>query len=823
MSRLLLLPALCLAASPLAAQDSIVTKTYEAVRVEKAPDIDGKLDDEVWQKGNAASDFIMNQPIEGSVPTQQTEFRIIYDNYAVYVGAIMYDNVPDSISRELGYRDDGLNADLFRFVIDPYNTRQDAYDFGVYASGVQIDSKFSDYTFDAVWESAVKIHDKGWTVEIRIPYSAIRFPKKEVQEWALQVTRGIVRKNEFNQWALTPSGKPNGLLYWGTMKGITNINAPLRLSFTPYLSAYYEKAPAYAADGSASYSNSFSYNAGADMKYGIDERFTVDLTLLPDFGQVQSDNKVKNLSYQEVTYDENREFFREGVDLFSLGGLFYSRRIGKVPSGFYSVPYLLDQGDVIEENPSQVKLLNALKLSGRTNNGLGLGLFNAVTDNTYAVIRDSVGNERKLLTEPLTNYNIIVFNQQLKGNSNVYFINTNVIRSKQHDDANVSKAGLALFNKKNTYAIDASGSVSQQLTLIDSVDHIYQDRLGYEYFIGARKTSGQVQFGASRMVQSNSYNKRDMGYFTPANYINHRGYFQYNIYKPNRFIRNSFNNISLDYGQNYMTKKRTNVGVNWNFFATLLNYIGVYTGGGVSPVSNYDYYEPRVPGRFAATSEYYYLYAGVNTDNRKKLSGEFTLNTANFFKNNKNSMLAQPGYGLDAVTRYRASNRLSFSYAFSYNTDPWNPGFVDIMDTSVIYGARHLDTYVNTITGKFIFKKDMALTLNARHYWSTGDYRQFYLLEANGDLTPINYYLTNNDFNYNAFNIDLVYSWQFAPGSTLSVVYKNAIEKDENQIIPVFMDNFRHTIESPQVNSFSVKLLYFLDYQYLVKKRNRKA
>src|SRR5688572_13748827 len=341
-------------------------KSYTASRISSIIKIDGDLGDEAWNSVMPASDFVMSQPVEGGVPVQKTEFRIVYDNYAVYVGAMMYDTHPDSILHELGFRDDdNLNADKFRFVFDPYNTRQDAYDFGVYASGVQMDSRFSDYTYDAVWESSVKITDKGWCAEIKIPYSAIRFPRKDVQEWGLQVTRDIRRTPEFDQWALTPGGTANPLAYWGTLRGITKVEPPLRLSLTPYLSGYIEKSPEFTSDTTYRYSTGFSYNTGADIKYGIDERFTIDMTLLPDFGQVQSDNKVKNLSYREINYDENRPFFKEGTELFNKGQLFYSRRIGKTPTGFFSVENSLDSAETIEENPSQVKLLNATKLSGR--------------------------------------------------------------------------------------------------------------------------------------------------------------------------------------------------------------------------------------------------------------------------------------------------------------------------------------------------------------------------------------------------------------------------------------------------------------------------
>jgi hypothetical protein len=179
----------------------------------------------------------------------------------------------------------------------------------------------------------------------KFPLSAIRFPKKPIQEWAVQFTRYIRRTREFDQWCLVPSTAANAIVFWGTLKGIENIESPVRLSLTPYVSGYFERAPDYLSDNSYHYANSLSYNVGADVKYGIDDRFTLDMTLLPDFGQVQSDNKVKNLSYQEVTYNEYRTFFKEGTDIFSKNGLFYTRRIGKTPTGFYDVSDSLQQGE----------------------------------------------------------------------------------------------------------------------------------------------------------------------------------------------------------------------------------------------------------------------------------------------------------------------------------------------------------------------------------------------------------------------------------------------------------------------------------------------
>ncbi|TAL58064.1 MAG: hypothetical protein EPN85_12460 [Bacteroidetes bacterium] len=807
---------------PTPLEDSL--KTLKAIRITSAPKIDGLLDEEVWKNAEAASDFIQNSPIEGAKPSQRTEIKIIYDNYAIYVGATMYDSAPDSILHELGNRDDnGLNADNFRFVIDPYNTRQDGYVFGVFASGVQFDGRFSDETYNAVWQSSVKITDKGWTAELKIPYSAIRFPNTKEQKWGLELTRNIQRKNEFVQWALTPAGKANFMKYWGTLLGISDIEPPLRLSLTPYLSSYFEKAPGYNADGTYNYANSFSYNGGADIKYGLDERFTLDMTLLPDFGQVQSDNKVKNLSYREINYEDNRPFFKEGTDLFNKDGLFYSRRIGKTPTLFYSVEDSLQTEEKVEKNPSQAKLLNATKLSGRTNKGMGIGVFNAITGNTYAEIKDSMGNTRRILTEPLTNYNSFVFDQQLKNSSNIFLINTNVMRNGSNDrDANVTGTGFMFQNKKNTWAIFGSSDLSQVFTHNDSLPENFNNQMGFFYGAGISKISGKWQYGIYREAMNSTFDRTDMGYYATVDYSSTSLNFAYFQFKPWKSVLRSQQHLNINYGDNYTTKKRTDLSANLNSNILFKNYIGIFYGGGVSPVSSYDYYEPRVPGRYLRTYEYYYAYCGFNTDNRKKFTLGINLNTSNWFKSNIQHFSAKPGYTIGLNPRFRASDKLSFHYSFNYSLDPFNVGFANFDTTNnIIFGGRRLITYENTFTTKYIFKNDLSLSINARHYWITGDYKKYYTLLDNGLLEPNPNYTVNNNFSYNVFNIDAVFSWQFSPGSVFSVVYKNAIEKGDQIILRNFSHNLDNTLQSPQTNSISLKVLYYLDYQQMKRKRTK--
>ncbi|MEP7168386.1 MAG: DUF5916 domain-containing protein [Bacteroidota bacterium] len=800
------------------------TKKYSATRVNAAPKIDGVLDDDVWKNIASASDFVMSRPIENSTPTQKTEFKIAYDNTAVYVSAMMYDSAPDSILHELGLRDAqdpnggpnstlDLNADEFRFVIDPYNARQDAYDFGVYSSGVQADSKFSDETFDAVWESAVKINDKGWAVEMKIPYSAIRFPKKEIQAWALQVTRYIRRNREFGQWCLTPSGAYNAQLYWGTLNGIEKVNPPLRLSLTPFISGYADRSPLYNPDNSFSYTNSFSYNVGADIKYGIDDRFTLDLTLLPDFGQVQSDNKIKTLGYEEITYNENRSFFKEATELFAKNGLFYTRRIGKVPSGYYDVESQLQDGEKIKNNPSQVKLLNATKISGRTDGGMGIGFFNAITDNMYAVLEDGDGNTRKILTEPLTNYNVIVFDQQIKSASNIYFINTNVSRSHKYNDANVSGAGFTFTDKKNNYATDGELDLSQQLTKLEGEKDTYSDLFGFKYFLGVRKISGNFQAGLSRGGVSSTYNPLDMGYYITNNREKNRIYAEYFQFQPNNIFRESNISIATNYVTTFTNKRRTSFDINLEAYASLLSYNAIFGGAGYTPLVSYDY-DPRLDGKFIKTLRYWFVYAGISSDYRKRLAIDLTQNMSNFIDRFQNE-----GYNTDLSLRMRVNDKFTLNYALTFYFDPFNFGYVKNLDNGdILYGGRKLYTIANKISARYIFKNDMSASIAARHYWLTGRYRRYFILEDNGDYNDFSGETGNNNFSYNVFNIDFIYSWRFAPGSTLSVAYKNAIENDGPFITQKYNENLKDTWNYPQTNSFSVKLVYYLDYIYLKKK-----
>jgi hypothetical protein len=792
-------------------------RTCVAVRLSSAPKVDGKLDDAVWNSANLYSDFIQNRPIEGTQPTYPTEVKIAYTDYAVYVYAKLKDEHPDSILHQLGKRDDnGLNGDYFYFKIDPYDNRQDAYQFGVYASGIQMDSKFSDGTYNGVWKSAVSIDKEGWNIEMEIPFSAIRFPQTEDQHWAFQFVRSVRRIRETDQFSLTPSTSASPLMYWARLNGINHINTPVRLSMTPYAAISYEKSPEYDDIGDYRYSNSYSYSLGADIKYGIDDRFTLDMTLLPDFGQVQTDKKVKNLGYNEIVYDENRSFFQEGVDLFNKGNLFYSRRIGRVPTGYYSVYDKLEEGETVIENPAQAKLLNATKISGRTNKGLGIGFFNAITDNMYATVESTSGEKRKIETEPFTNYNIVVLDQQFKNNSDLYLINASTIRRKGYADANVTGAGFTLSNYKSTYSFSGEGAITYAMYVRNENISYNKKTFGYNYSLELKKLSGNFKYSIKKEVIDTNFNNGDIGYFTVNGKKKHTAQIDYYLFQPKGIFRDAILSFGYYSNNDFKTLRIGENEISISGFSNLLNYHSILIGFGITPTRDYNYYEARTEGRVFHGLRYYYSYLGFSTDYRKKIAIDYNFNWSNFL-----DKFRHEGYNQSLSLRIRPFDKLFIIPSFQYNYDPFNVGYAaDDDNGDIIFGGRRLDTYNSELKLSYTFNDKANLTVTGRHYWITGHYKKYFTLLEDGELALNETYNVNNNFNQNYFNIDVVYEWRFSPGSVVNIIYKNGIDSYSQDIRSKYDQNFGHLLNAPQTNMFSIKFLYYLDYQMLRHKSN---
>ncbi|MDH5382054.1 MAG: carbohydrate binding family 9 domain-containing protein, partial [Cyclobacteriaceae bacterium] len=532
------------------AQEPTSNRTYTAIRTESKPKIDGILTDEAWCMAaeEFKGKFTQISPNNGTEDQFESRFLILYDDKSIYIAAELYDENPDQIPTELSTRDNlWRNSDYFGIVLDTYKKGQNGIGFFVSSSGVQTDMVYTnrdnDRNWDAVWKSAVKITDRGWSLEMEIPYQAIRFPEAEIQEWGMNLIRRNVRLGMESSWNFVDRQMNGFLNQAGTLHGIKNIDPPVRLSLMPYVSSVYQK-------DQASGNSKVSFNGGMDVKYGINESFTMDMTLIPDFSNVRSDNQVLNLSPFEVRYDENRPFFTEGTELFNMGGLFYSRRVGQTRRNVSDTE--LNDNEIIVSEPTNAPLINASKVSGRTIKGLGVGVFNAISRNSVAFAKDTItGIEREIVADPFTNYNVTVLDQNLKNNSNIGLINTNVYRSNKGRNANVTLAQASLRDKTNTWSLYSQfgyGHLSD--TVFNSSDRNITD--GFKYTLYFSKVSGNFQFNLGRNVESDTWNINELGYMRAANEVNHNLNLKYNIYKPFGKIFNSmYSNLEVRHSQLY--------------------------------------------------------------------------------------------------------------------------------------------------------------------------------------------------------------------------------------------------------------------------------
>lgn len=799
---------LVLISCKLLAQDSL--KVARAYNAQSSPTIDGRLVEQEWNAAQPIVGFKQNVPYFAANERFTTEVKILYDDFGVYVGATMFDPHPDSILQQLGNRDDEyLNADFFAVEFDTYNTNLDAYSFRVYASGVQLDFTENDETFDAVWRSAVQINEKGWCVEIEIPWSAIRFPVADEQVWSLQLIRGIRRYRESDQWALEPNGVSNDIPYWGHLHGIKRIESPLRLSLTPYIATALEHYPYNLPDVS---NFSFNFTGGLDLKYGLNESFTFDATLLPDFTQVKSDNQIKNITAFETIYSEQRPFFKEAVDLFEKNNLFYSRRIGRTPSLYNSVAGKIDSTDKVSSNPMNTKLINAVKFSGRNKSGLAIGVLNAVTDRMCATVETLTKESYEVVTEPFANYNIVVIDQALRNNSSFYLINTNVWREGSNRKANVSGGGFSLMDRTNRYKLSGDGSISQLFTK-DLETNLYNGSYGYQFNLNAGKVSGVYQYQVFSNLMNDKYNANDLGITRTNNYWNNGIKLIYNIFEPTQILRNFQASLTINHQINFKTKKPENTTFLFKTQFTNHSYTSFWFNFRMIPFETYDYYEPRTDGWFYLAPANFFTYFGFSTDYRKTFAFDGSLAGLT----NSQDLVS---FECQLSPIWRVNNHLLFKYILTFENVYNDKGFTErISDGTIIFANRDITGVENSLTGTYNFRNNLSLNLWARYYWYYGIYDAFFKLNNNGYLLQTQAYNGSNGFNFNSFNIDLSFDWEFAPGSNLTLMWKNAIITDEEAGNSSYISNFKNILQSPQLNTLSLKLLYYFDYQYLVKSK----
>ena len=773
---------------------NLTNQSALAFRVDEPPVVDGLLMESIWQTEPSAKNFTQSRPFPQSAPTHETEVWIAFDDQNLYVAAVMYDPAPDSILQQLSVRDRVENSDEFGIWFSPYNDGINSVGFSTTPRGALNDfimnAQGSDDAWNGVWEVKSQVHEAGWSTEIRIPWSQFRMPTLpdgEGQVWGMNIWRTVRRTREETVWnALDPTmqGMVN---QGGVLKGIEGVNTPPRIALFPYVSSYATTAK----DGNGQRQWAAPVNGGLDAKLGIGDAFTLDMTLVPDFGQVVTDNLVLNLSPFEVQFAENRPFFLEGTDLFNKGGVFYSRRVG-----------------------SEGQLFNASKFSGRTASGTGIGVFQAFA-------RDTTDG-----ANALTSYNVSVVDQNLPNNGYITALSTATVRSDNGRDAYVQATEYSFRNSDNSYEV--SGSAARNVMAQgDTSSH----EEGHTWAVNLAKTSGQFRGMAGHYRESEHYNPNDLGYLAAPNEIVSFADLEYGIYKPFGTFNRMWWNLGADLNQLYAPRAYSNWtwGMEWAAVTKTFWFNKLEVEG--QPEPGQDWFASRIDEIPFTTPSWSSMSFVTSTDYRRMVALDgFVKRTWRREVDDWNEFF------LRLAPRFRFSDRLSVDYVWSWQRRLNELGWVSVEDdlwsTAPIslFGRRENTSHTHVLNASYIFTPTSSLSARLRHYWSIVDYTEFFNLQSDGSLaeSPFNaIYMdeesntSTKDLNYNAWSIDLVYRWIFSPGSELSLVWKNTLNESGNAIPSNYRENWQQMLDEGFTNSLSLRALYFLDYSLLESRKRR--
>ena len=791
-------------------------KSYAIIRTDSPPEIDGEVTEGIWEKTDVATDFTTSIPVFGEQSRFHSEFRMCYDDNALYVSGRMYDPNPDSVSYTFSQRDDFGNADWAAVNIDPFANNITAFSFAVTSAGVEIDGLESasgdfDPSWNSVWRSAATKTEYGWSFEMKIPHSAYRFPNKDIQEWKINFARNVRREREMSNWNAIDPQVYGSITQSGDLKGIEGVKSPLRLSVTPYTTGYLENSYDAQLDKQTWKQR---ITGGLDLKYGLNDAFTLDMTLIPDFGQTISDQQVLNLGPFEVRFNENRPFFLEGTDLFQIGGVFYSRRIGGTPYNYGNAYRDLDDGETVVQNPNAAPLINATKVSGRTKSGLGIGIFNAIEAKSQAIIRDSLGNERYVETNPLTNYNVFVLSQNTKNNGTISFVNTNVTRIGDDPDANVSVVESNMFSKNGKFRLFTAAKVSSVMGDETVNGHNFGTRIS--------KISGTWRYNIGYWEESDTYDPNDLGFLFNNNERGISTEISWNDFKGSkRFFRRSF---KANWWYVELFKPQLYQNSQFGFTLGGLHKKQFYTQirAEINPFGEVNHFESRVFGKELLFNESIYFNYFISTDYSKRLALDMRAWVKDYLFN------SQYGVNIFVSPRFRASDRLDLILESSIQSLNDDYGYVSAQDNAfngnILIGTRDRLIVENVIRSRLVFTNRMGIDFRLRHYWQQVEYSGFRELLDEGELRATSYNPQNEEgisvhnTNYNAFTLDVNFRWIFIPGSELTIFYKNNIFQTKNRLEETYFTTFDTLFDQPQINSISLRLLVFVDAIYFRRK-----
>ena len=796
-------------------------KEIKITRFNNPPKIDGIINDVQWNGLEPATGFERWMPNNGQKEREGYESFIYlgYDDTGIYIAGKFNDPNPSLIPLEFSQRDDiwEVNADSFWLSINTNDDNLNDQGFQVTSAGTLGDTytsgEFSedDWNFDTVFEAKVSIDENGWNMEMKIPYSALRFPSSDIQSWGIQFSRRIIEFGEFYTWNYIDTKTSTFRESLGLLNGLKNISPPTRLFFYPYLQS--------SVDLNKNNRPLSGYSAGMDLKYGISNNFTLDATLIPDFGQVAFDEKELNLSPFEQKFDENRAFFTEGSQLFKKadtggrrgGNFFYSRRIGDDIN--LNTDELIEDNEELMSYETKSNLVNSIKLTGTTNSGLSIGIINSITEKAYANVKDLNTQEIKnKLIAPLTNYNVVSLSQTaLNKYSTFSFLNTNVNRGDDFKGSNNSALVVDLYDNDRKFNINAN--------VFQSNSKSFSDTKGFRGGISLSELTGSLRFDIGWNGVDANYYQNDLGYYNLRNDQRLWAKVGYMTFKPTKLYEKIEAYLWMSERSRFYPKILKSQGGRIGLTLTSLKLEEIRAS--FDYTSKYkDFEETRKEDFFIYQPAEYELEFNYRSDTRKKLvygSGiEHSYGVNEQF--NENSSETE----IEFYSGYRLSNQFKVELGISNGISKNEIGYVFDENDNLYFGNRKVKFTENNISLNYNFNSYKSLNLKFRQFWSSALYKEdFFLLKSDGNrsVSEKNISDYNPNTNFNLWNLDLSYNWEFAPGSKITLLYRNNIFNENNLSGISYYNSTKELFEKPINHQLSLRINYFIDFNLLKKKK----
>jgi hypothetical protein len=825
--------------------------------------IDGSLKEPQWQTAQPVTQFTQLDPQEGKPASERTEIRFLYDDNALYIGAMMHDREPPR--GRLGRRDMSMSAsDWLTVILDPNHDHRTAVGFEVNPLGVRRDQTRSpdneDDSWEPVWEVEARVVDSGWVAEIRIPFSQLRFTGKSNLEWGLQIERQIARNQEFAEWSFTPRDQPRGIPRFGHLVGLTDLASGKKLEVMPYVVARSENIDR--AGNPFRDNHEFDGDAGLDLKYRMSSNMTLDATVNPDFGQVEVDPAVINLTAFETFFPEKRPFFVEGSELFNFGtdgtnSVFYSRRIGRQPT--LAPPYA--ERDV----PDASRILGAAKVTGRTSGGWAMGILDAVTQRETARFRTPEGEEGTAVAEPLTNFFAGRLRREARlGQTAVgTFLGAvnragmdgplaSVLRksaytggadfSHQWDDRTWTLQGFVAASHVtgDRAAITATQRLPYHYFQRPDADHLELDTLatsltGFAGSVGLRKQVGRHWFwNGSFNTITPDYEISDLGFQRRADRADIQVGGTYSQPTPGRFRRWQVSGTSLvehDYAWEMISNR-----LFLNGFTQFLNY---WSAGVNVTLSGPHTLDDRLTrgGPAADRPGYAAFSANLSSDPRKKIVASF----GNFVQLGPGSGINNDWFA-ELTVKPRPNIEMSLGPSISFDkSEAQFLGRVPDPAANETFGARYVFAAVDQTTISldtrlnYTFSPSLSLQVFAQPFVATGDFgpakelakpRTFDFLTYGKDIgviqdgriypsgtgtDAVSFAVPQPDFNVGSLRGNAVVRWEWRPGSTMYFAW----QQSRSDFEPIgdfrFRRDFDNVFGARPDNIFLVKISYWLN------------